>query len=88
MSISWSSWPPMSLRSPAIWQDPGAGDAVAFGRVAGVLEERRVDAGVPHHHRHPVEPALLRHRGAYDGPSYAPAMPEECRLDRMTMMMG
>ena len=66
MSMSWSSWPPISLRSPAICEDPGAGDAVALGRVAGVLEEGRVDAGVPHHHRHPVEPALLRHRGAYD----------------------
>ena len=36
------------------------------GGVAGVLEEGRVDAGVPHHHGHPVEAALLRHRRTYD----------------------
>ncbi len=42
-------------------QDLGAGDAVPLGGVAGVLEERAVDAGVAHHQRHPVQLALLGH---------------------------
>ena len=66
MSMSWSSWPPISLRRPASSRISRAGDAVALGGVAGVLEERGVDAGVAHHQRHPVELALLRHRRAYD----------------------
>ena len=65
MSMSWSSWPPISLRRP-----PRAGSRRrtrrSARRLAGVLEERGVDPGVAHHQRHPVEPALLRHGRADD----------------------
>ncbi len=64
--MSWSSWPPISLRRPASSRIFAPGDVVALGGVAGVLEERGVDAGVAHHQRHPVERALLGHRRAYD----------------------
>src|SRR3546814_4429845 len=54
------------LALPGLEQDLRAGDAVAFCRVPGVLEERAVDAGIAHHQRHPVQRALIRHRRAYD----------------------
>src|SRR4051794_22074522 len=54
------------LALPRDLQDPRAGDAVALGRVAGVLQEAGVHPGVAHHHRHPVEAALLGHRRAHD----------------------
>ena len=57
MSMSWSSWPPTSLRSPAIGGS-GRPDAVALGRDVGVLEEGGVDAGVAHDQGQPVERAL------------------------------
>src|ERR1700678_4112350 len=49
------------LAAARLDEDRGAGHAVLPGLDVGMLEEARVDAGVAHREREPVELALGRH---------------------------